>query len=92
MQELEAILKTVEGVGQVKVYVNYEETEADNGLLTSYFQSNTLSNTISGVLVVAEGANNEGVKLSLTTTLSRVLQVAPHRIVIMPMTTKEEIK
>ncbi|WP_419958930.1 hypothetical protein [Psychrobacillus sp. BM2] len=38
-----------------------------------------------GILVVAEGANDKRIKNSLIKTLSSVLQISPHRIVIEEM-------
>lgn len=38
-----------------------------------------------GILVVAEGANDKRIKNSLVKTLSSVLQISPHRIVIEEM-------
>jgi len=38
-----------------------------------------------GILVVAEGANDKRIQNSLIKTLSSVLQISPHRIVIEEM-------
>ena len=80
-------LMHIEGVGEVKLYLHSNNTE-DKSPLSDYFTLSTTredskKNPIEGVLVVAEGADNPGIKLELKRTLSTVLQLPEHRIVIM---------
>ncbi|WP_277587452.1 hypothetical protein [Psychrobacillus antarcticus] len=88
--DLTSILEKINGVGKVAVYFHYEESaektaESD----ASFFQwtSDTKKDKekLIGILVVAEGANDKRIQNSLIKTLSSVLQIAPHRIVIEEM-------
>lgn len=45
---------------------------------------------VAGVLVVAEGVENVQVKAWVVEAVSRVLDVAPHRVSVMPKKMKEE--
>lgn len=90
LTELEAILGRIDGVGQVKVYIHQDNVKQETSVFQSYFQNEASENSVFGILVVAEGATDDGVKRSLINTLSRVLQVPTHRIVIVPMVVKEE--
>ncbi len=85
--DLEDALMQIEGVGEVKLYLHSNNTE-EKSPLSDYFSLSTTrqdikENSIEGVLVVAEGADNPGIKLELKRTLSTVLQLPEHRIVIM---------
>ena len=88
---LESILRTVDGVGDVRVYLHYEGSKASGGgFLETYFEPNTSAQTVTGVLVVAEGAKDERTKRVLIETIAKVLQVSAHRIVVVPMNLEEE--
>lgn len=85
--DLEDALMNIEGVGEVKLYLHSNNSE-EKSPLSDYFSLSTTrqdikENPIEGVLVVAEGADNPGIKLELKRTLSTVLQLPEHRIVIM---------
>ena len=88
---LESILRTVDGVGDVRVYLHYEGSQTSGGgFLETYFEPNTSTRNVSGVLVVAEGAKDERTKRVLIETIAKVLQVSAHRIVVVPMNLEEE--
>ena len=87
---LESILRTVDGVGDVKVYLHYENNKGTGSFFDTYFEPNTSVQNITGVLVVAEGAKNERTKRLLIETIANVLQVSSHRIVVVPMNLEEE--
>lgn len=81
---LEQSLQEIEGVGQVKVYVHYEQkTQA---LLSDYFRSS--EGGVTGVLVVSEGAVDPSIQRELMEVISRVMQIPAHRIMIVPMRKK----
>lgn len=81
---LEQTLQEIEGVGQVKVYVHYEQqTQA---LLSDYFRSN--EGGVTGVLIVSEGAVEPRIQRELMEVVSRVMQIPAHRIMIVPMRKK----
>ena len=86
-RDLEEALMDIEGVGEVKLYLHSNNIE-DKSPLSDYFSLSTTredskKNPIEGVLVVAEGADNPGIKIELKRILSTVLQLPEHRIVIM---------
>ena len=87
---LESILRTVDGVGDVKVYLHYDNNKGTGSFLDTYFEPSTSVQTVTGVLVVAEGAKDERTKRLLIETIANVLQVSSHRIVVVPMNLKEE--
>ena len=87
---LESILRTVDGVGDVKVYLHYDNNKGTGSFLDAYFEPSTSVQTVTGVLVVAEGAKDDRTKRLLIETISDVLQVSSHRIVVVPMNPKEE--
>jgi stage III sporulation protein AG len=85
--DLEEALMSIEGVGEVKLYLHSNNNE-EKSPLSDYFSLSTTQedikkNSIEGVLVVAEGADNPGIKIELKKVLSTVLQLPEHRIVIM---------
>lgn len=86
---LEQALSQIQGVGQVKVYFHYESqnpTENDSdSLLNGYLSSSDQEKNVSGLLVVSEGASNPAIKKQLLETISRVMQMPTHRIMIVPM-------
>lgn len=79
------------------VYFYYDqpgrEAKTDETSLSQYFswQQNAESKQkVTGVLVVAEGADSITVKNDLVTVLSSVLEIPSHRIVVRPMEKKED--
>lgn len=89
-ENLTSILEKINGVGKVAVYFHYEESSEKNAESDlSFFQwtSETKKDkeNLIGILVVAEGANDKRIQNSLIKTLSSVLQISPHRIVIEEM-------
>ena len=88
--ELSAILEKIHGVGKVSIYFHYaERTENKMESDLSFFQwtsdSKMEKEELIGILVVAEGASDKRIKNNLIKTLSSVLQISPHRIVIEEM-------
>ena len=85
---LEQALMMMEGVGEVILYFHYEDGEQVSPL-TDYFSLSTTSakkeNSLQGVLVIAEGAEDSRIKNELSKILSAVLQLPEHRIVIAEM-------
>jgi len=89
---LEQALGRIQGVGQVKVYFHYD-AKPPNGndsdsLLNGYLSSSEQEDVVSGLLVVSEGASNPAIKKQLLETISRVMQMPTHRIMIVPMENK----
>ena len=70
--------------------MHYEGSKATGGFLETYFEPNTSTQNLIGVLVVAEGAKDERTKRVLIETIAKVLQVSAHRIVVVPMNLEEE--
>lgn len=86
---LEQALSEIEGVGRVKVYFHYDENPSkSNETLSNYFRSTSQTNTISGLLIVSEGAKNPEIQRQLLETVSKVMQMPAHRIMIVPMESK----
>ncbi|MGX9135230.1 hypothetical protein ACWV26_12790 [Rummeliibacillus sp. JY-2-4R] len=81
------------------VYFYYDQPDSveqkSESSLSQYFswQPNSKSNEqkVTGVLVVAEGADSVTVKNDLITVLSSVLEIPTHRIVVRPMEKKEDL-
>ena len=89
-EDLGYILEKISGVGRVEVYFHYKQsTEKSMESDVSFFQwtsdSRENKEELIGILVVAEGARDKRVQNNLIKTLSSVLQIAPHRIVIQEM-------
>ena len=87
---LEQILQSMDGVGKVSLYIHYDspQQQQQNDLFGGYFDVSSQPQVITGVLLVAEGASDERIRRKLITTLSSLLQIAAHRITVVPM--KEE--
>lgn len=86
---LEQALSEIEGVGKVKVYFHYDKSPSENETsLSNYFRSSNQTANVSGLLIVSEGANNPKVQMQLLETVSRVMQMPTHRIMIVPMESK----
>lgn len=88
--ELEQALMRVEGVGEVTLYIHSNNGEETNPL-SDYFslsttpKKDTRADNVGGILVVAEGAKDLGIKNELSKILSAVTQLPEHRIVIVEM-------
>lgn len=88
-EKLAQTLQQIEGVGDVVVYFH---TAADRQTtLSSYFRYEEETG-IGGVLIVAEGATNPKMIQLLQNSVSQILQLPKHRIVIVPMEMGEEEK
>lgn len=88
---LEHTLSQIKGVGQVEVYFHYDNnttTSNADSMLSDYFRSSSNGTTVSGLLVVSEGASEPAIKKELLETISRVMQMPTHRIMIVPMESK----
>lgn len=86
---LEQALSEIEGVGRVKVYFHYDESSSQNEpTLSNYFRSSNNTSNVSGLLIVSEGAKNPKIQVQLLETVSRVMQMPTHRIMIVPMESK----
>nr|WP_106779826.1 hypothetical protein [Lysinibacillus timonensis] len=91
--KLEHTLKQIRGVGQVKVYFHYDENVPESSnMLDDYFASKDGEKTVSGMLIVSEGANDPAIKNQLLETISRVMQLPTHRIMIVPMESKGDVE
>ena len=80
--KLAAALSKIEGVGQVSVYVH---TEASRESSLFSFSAVESADAYTGVLIVSEGASSPLIKRKLQETVSAILQLPAHRIVILPM-------
>lgn len=86
---LEQALSKIEGVGKVKVYFHYDINPSNTEeKLSNYFRSNNNTATVSGLLIVSEGAKDPKVQRQLLETVSKVMQMPTHRIMIVPMESK----
>ncbi|WOV85575.1 hypothetical protein PGH26_06475 [Sporosarcina jeotgali] len=85
---LESALEKIDGVGEVSIYLHPPKGAKEQSPLTDYFtkSADSITDEVTGVLVVAEGAGNPGLKSELTRILAAVLQLPEHRIVIVEMT------
>lgn len=85
---LESALRMIDGVGEVSVYLHPPKEAKEQSPLSDYFTKSADLDTqeVTGLLVVAEGAGEPGLKSELTRILSSVLQLPAHRIVIVEMT------
>ncbi|MFC5540270.1 MAG: hypothetical protein C0P75_010630 [Bacilli bacterium] len=90
---LEQALSEIEGVGKVKVYFHYDENPSNSEeTLSNYFRSSNNTKTVSGLLIVSEGAKDPKVQRQLLETISKVMQMPAHRIMIVPMESKGDEK
>lgn len=92
--DLASVLERIRGVGRVAVYYHYsngseEATESDVSFFQWTSDSKRDKEELIGVLVVAEGASDKRIQNKLVITLSSVLQISPHRIVIEEMELEE---
>ncbi|MCH7321857.1 hypothetical protein LZ480_08120 [Solibacillus sp. MA9] len=85
-QQLAKILSEMEDVGQVFVYFHYEQQKEKQFLAVTQQQN------ITGVIIVAQGAQDVHVQRLLKQTVGNVLQIPTHRIQVVAMQPKEEAK
>ena len=81
--KLAAALSKIEGVGQVVVYVHTEASRGESSLFS--FSAVESADTYTGILIVSEGASSPLIRRKLQETVSAILQLPAHRIVILPM-------
>ena len=81
--KLAATLSKIEGVGQVSVYVHTEASRGESSLFS--FSTAESADAYTGVLIVSEGASSPLIRRKLKETVSAILQLPAHRIVILPM-------
>ena len=84
-EKLAATLEQVTGVGQVTVYFHMNNNRTST--LSTYFQQEEPQ--INGVMIVAEGATTPAMVRLLQDSVSQILQMPKHRIVIVPMEMEE---
>ena len=85
-EQLAKLLSEIHSVGQVQVYFHYDQQKEKQ------FLAVTQQEKLSGVIIVAQGANRADVKIMLKETVGHVLQIPAHRIQVVPMQIKEENK
>ena len=85
-EQLANLLSEIHSVGQVQVYFHYDQQREQQ------FLAVTQQEQLSGVIIVAQGANRADVKIMLKETVGQVLQIPAHRIQVVPMQIKEENK
>ena len=85
-EQLASLLSEIHSVGQVQVYFHYDQQREQQ------FLAVTQQEKLSGVIIVAQGANRADVKTMLKETVGHVLQIPAHRIQVVPMQIKEENK
>ena len=76
-RRMEAILSQIDGAGRVRVLVNHSETSEEGRAVT-------------GVLVVADGADDLSVRLELARAVQSLLDVPQGNIEIFPMQKESE--
>lgn len=90
-QKLAQVLEEIYQVGQVTVYFHYGEmVNLEQSTFSNYFRSTGGGATITGVLIVAEGASTPAIKQLLSDSVSSVMQIPHHRIIIVPMQKRED--
>lgn len=95
-QNLEAVLSRVEGVGEVFVWISYEDqgeivplTDADGNAVILRGDGEKIgalkekSPTVGGVLIVAEGAGDSRVRAELMTSVRALYDMNSDRICIL---------
>lgn len=86
---LEDTIRQIEGVGDVRVFI-YEGKQESGSFFISYFEDEKQALPIEGILIVAEGASNIETTRMLKEAVANVFQISSHRIVIVPMSKKED--
>lgn len=82
--QLERVLSSMEGVGEVKVMVTTE------GGTESIYTKQTNSNKVCGVVVVAEGAGSPSVNAQIKESVKALFSIDVHKISIVKMRSQEE--
>jgi len=77
-KELAEILEQMEGVGAVKVMLTLSEKKEGG---SSFYESGNLPK-VSGVLVVAQGGENPGIKQKILEAVEALFQIESHKISI----------
>lgn len=85
-EKLAATLEQMAGVGRVSVYFHLNNNKTSS--LSAYFQPEQPQ--MNGVLIVAEGATTPRMVRLLQNSVSQLLHIPKHRIVIVPMEMEEE--
>ena len=81
---LKRVLSVMEGVGEVEVMITTEGEEV------SLFATETKTEKVSGVLVVAEGAGNATVEMRISEAIKALFSVDSHKISIVKMSSEED--
>lgn len=84
--QLEYVLSAMEGVGEVKVMIATEQTQA------TLFGTEHEQGTVTGVVVVAQGAGNPVVDARISEAIKALFSIDVHKISIVKMTNQEEEK
>ena len=82
--QLEYVLSAMEGVGEVKVMIATEHTQA------TLFGSENGEGTVVGVVVVAQGAGNPVVDARISEAIKALFSIDVHKISIVKMTNQED--
>ena len=77
--QLEDILSQVEGVGQAKVLLTFEEEDS------SAFYTREDARRVAGVLIVAQGASDSTVERKIQQAVMALFQIEAHKIKVMKM-------
>lgn len=84
--QLERVLSSMEGVGDVEVMITLESTQA------SLFGDDSSTGKVSGVVVVAQGAGDAVVETRISDAVKALFSVDAHKISIVKMKSQEEDK
>ncbi len=81
---IENVLSQIEGVGKIKVLINYNE-KTSSSFLFEKSEDETDSKNYTGVIVSAEGADNSIVSNIIKESISTFLGIPLHKIVVYKM-------
>ncbi len=84
--QLERVLSSMEGVGDVEVMITLESTQS------SLFGDDSSTGKVSGVVVVAQGAGDAVVETRISDAVKALFSVDAHKISIVKMKSQEEDK
>ena len=84
------ILTKVEGVGDVEVFVNYSTKNDKNNNKTNIIYSSDnynsqLSQSIEGVIIVAQGGGDVNTSSMLRNSISEIMGVPLHKVIVLKM-------
>uniref|UniRef100_UPI004055CF83 hypothetical protein n=1 Tax=Agathobacter sp. TaxID=2021311 RepID=UPI004055CF83 len=82
--QLEYVLSAMEGVGNVRVMITTENTDS------ALFGNENSQGTVTGVVVVAQGAGNPVVDARISDAVKALFSIDLHKISIVKMTKQEE--